>query len=50
MCVSACVTWSLGLVGDDTADKVRLSAAQVGHQLVQVFLPGDGEAAVTTHD
>lgn len=32
------VTWSLGLVWDNTADKVWLGAAQVGHQLVQVFL------------
>lgn len=32
------VTWSLGLVWDNTADKVWLGAAQVGHQLVQVLL------------
>lgn len=32
------VTWSLGLVWDNTADKVWLGAAQVCHQLVQVFL------------
>lgn len=31
-------TWILGLVGDDAAHKVRLSAAQVSHQLVQVLL------------
>lgn len=36
--VWVCSTWTLGLVGDDTADEVRLSAAQVGHQLVQVLL------------
>lgn len=33
-----CVTWSLGLVRDDAADKVRLGAAEVSHQLIQVFL------------
>lgn len=32
------VTWSLGLIRDDAADKVRLRAAQVGHQLIQIFL------------
>lgn len=31
-------TWILGLVGDDAADKVRLSAAEVRHQFVQVLL------------
>lgn len=35
------VTWSLGLIGDDAADKVWLGAAQVGHQLIQVFLERD---------
>ena len=29
---------SLGLIGDDTAHKVRVSRPQVGHQLVQVLL------------
>ncbi len=33
-----CVTWSLGLIRDDAADKVRLGAAEVGHQLIQIFL------------
>lgn len=32
------VTWSLGLIWDDAADKVWLGAAQVGHQLIQIFL------------
>lgn len=31
-------TWSLALVGDDAADKVRLSAAKVSHQLIKIFL------------
>lgn len=33
-------TWSLGLVGDDAADKVGLGGAQVGHQLVEILLQG----------
>lgn len=32
------VTWVLGLVGDDAADEVRLRAAEVSHQLVQILL------------
>lgn len=31
-------TWILGLVGDDAADKVRLSAAEVSHQLIKILL------------
>lgn len=32
------VTWSLGLIRDDAANKMRLGAAEVGHQLIQIFL------------
>lgn len=38
------VTWSLGLIWDDTADKVWLGAAQVGHQLIQVLLQRERDA------
>lgn len=31
-------TWGLCLIGDDAADKVGLSGAQVGHQLVKILL------------
>lgn len=31
-------TWILGLVGDDAADKVRLSCAEVSHQLIKILL------------
>lgn len=31
-------TWGLRLIGDDAADKVGLSGAQVGHQLVEILL------------
>lgn len=33
-------TWGLCLIGDDAADKVGLSGAQVGHQLVEILLWG----------
>lgn len=33
-------TWGLCLVGDDAADEVGLGGAQVGHQLVEIFLQG----------
>lgn len=36
-------TWILGLVGDDAADKVRLSAAEVSHHFIKILLQ------VTTH-
>lgn len=36
-------TWSLVLVGDDTADEVGLCGPQVGHELVEVLL-GVGRA------
>lgn len=32
------VTWSLRFIGDDAADKVWLGAAEVCHQLIQIFL------------
>lgn len=41
-------TWGLCLVGDDAADKVGLSGAQVGHQLVEIFLWGRMRGEVTT--
>ena len=31
-------TWCLRLIRDDAAHKVGLGAAEVGHQLIQVFL------------
>lgn len=31
-------TWGLCLIGDDAADKMGLSGAQVGHQLVKILL------------
>lgn len=31
-------TWILGLIGDDAADKVRLGAAEVSHQLIKILL------------
>ena len=31
-------TWGLRLIGDDAADEVGLSGAQVGHQLVEILL------------
>lgn len=40
------VTWSLGLIWDDAADKVRLGAAQVGHQLIQIFLQRETQSAI----
>jgi hypothetical protein len=36
-------TWSLVLVGDDTADEMGLCGPQVGHELVEVLL-GMGRA------
>lgn len=36
--LQATLTWILGLIRNDAAHKVRLSAAQVCHQLVQILL------------
>ena len=38
-----CLTWSLGLVGDQAADEVGVGAPQVGHQLAEIILDPIGE-------
>ena len=35
------LTWSLALIGDDTAHKMGLCATQVGHKFIQILLQRD---------
>ena len=48
--VSAVLTWTFALVGDQTTHEVRLSHVQVVHQPVEGFLFGDVHIkALTKH-